>query len=199
MNFLQSGWLCSLIGALAYCGVTIVAFRVPATPAAAPVPPPPIIGHTPTASWNFHTTEIDQLVIDLQRQREQLNAREKQLRELETRLTVERQEIMGVTQVVARVQQQVEQKQKDLDQSILRIQQDETPSLKRLAKLYATMTPESVATLFKEMPDDEIVKVLTFMKDDVTAPILELLTKTDAKRAMQLTDRLRTTTTKPKA
>ena len=84
--------------------------------------------------------------------------------------------------------------QKEFDRNVVRVQEEEVLNLKKLAKVYATMSPAAVTTIFKEMEDDKIVKILAFLKESEAAPILEHLAKmgeTEAKRAAALTERFR--------
>ena len=56
------------------------------------------------------------------------------------------------------------------------------------------MTPEAVAAVFKELKDDEVVKILSFMKETESAQIMELLAKqggAQAKRAATISERMR--------
>ena len=63
--------------------------------------------------------------------------------------------------------------QAEMDRTFLRIQEQEFANLKRLAKVYATMSPEGAAKIMLESPEDAAVKILSFMKESETAPILE--------------------------
>jgi flagellar motility protein MotE (MotC chaperone) len=92
-----------------------------------------------------------------------------------------------VTQSVARLRD-------DIDRQVIRIQDDEAINVKRLAKTYAGMEPSSVAKIFAELDEKLVVKVMSQMKDDQNAPILDALTKTGvqgAKLAAVLSDKLR--------
>ena len=67
-------------------------------------------------------------------------------------------------------------------------------NLKKLGKTYSGMEPEGAAAIFKQMDDAAIVKILVFMKEQETGPILAALSKmgeTEAKRAGDLTEKLR--------
>ena len=53
---------------------------------------------------------------------------------------------------------------------------------------------DGAATIFKQMDDTSIVKIMVFMKDQETGPILAAMSKggeTEAKRAADLTEKLR--------
>jgi len=176
----------AVIGALVYLAVTVALWRGPKI--AAPVSTAAVAKGAPLPpSWEFRSSEIDELIVDLQHQKQVLGDRERQLNELESRLKAERQEIVLITQNVGRMQA-------EFDRNVLRLHEEETANLKRLAKIYAAMSPEGAVSIFKEMKDDDIVKIFTYMKDAETAPILELLahgSPADAKRAAQISERLK--------
>jgi flagellar motility protein MotE (MotC chaperone) len=138
-------------------------------------------------SWAFQNPEVDQLISDLRQQKDTLAEKEHILNDLATRLKAEREEIGIVTQKVARLQT-------EFDRNVVRVREEETANLKRLAKIYGAMTPEGAVSILKEMNDDDVVRILVFMKDPETAPILELLAKpgvSDAKRAALISGRLK--------
>ncbi len=142
---------------------------------------------TSGASWEFTNPEIDQLIAELKKERESLGAREQQLNELAVRLQTERSEIGQVTQAVHQLQM-------EFDKNIVRVKDEETANLKKLAKTYAAMTPEGAAAILAELDDETIVKVFAFMKEAESAPILEgmsKLGKTETKRAANISERLR--------
>jgi flagellar motility protein MotE (MotC chaperone) len=116
-----------------------------------------------------------------------LKKRETELNELKARLDSERSELNQLTQTVHRLQ-------KDFDQSVSRVAEEETVNLRKLAKTYSGMEPEGAATIFKQMDDTAVVKIMMFMKELETGPILAALSKlgeADAKRAGDLTEKLR--------
>jgi flagellar motility protein MotE (MotC chaperone) len=140
-------------------------------------------------SWEFQNPEVDELIADLQHQKNVLDDREHQLNDLAARLKVERDEITVVRQNVTEMQA-------NFDRDVVSVGEEETANLKRLAKIYAAMSPEGAAGIFHEMKDDEVVKVFVFMKDGETAPILEVMAHlgpTDAKRVAQISERLKVT------
>lgn len=187
MKLLQSRWMCVGLGILSYVSTTVAVWRSPqikfsdhkkvsgkATAQAKP-------------SWAFQNPEVDQLISDLRQQKDTLAEKERRLNELATRLKSEREEIGIVTQQVARLQT-------EFDRNVVRVREEETANLKRLAKIYGAMSPEGAVSILKEMNDDDVVRILVFMKDAETAPLLELLAKSgtsDAKRAAQISARLR--------
>lgn len=145
--------------------------------------------HNLDPSWVFQNPEMDRLITELRLEKDSLQLRETQLKTLEARLQNERTELTTITQTVLRLQ-------KDFDQNVLRLKEEEVANCKKLAKLHAAMSPEGCANIFREMPDDEVVKIIAYMKTDEVGPVLDTLGrlgKTEAKRAALLTDRLRRT------
>ncbi len=137
--------------------------------------------------WDFSNPEIDQLIAELKMEKEGLALREQQLKELATRLAAERSEINQTTQAVNRLE-------KEFDERIVRVREEETANLKKLAKTYAAMSPEGAATILKQLEDDQIVKILVFIKEGDSAPILEAFAKSgeaDAKRVAMISERVR--------
>ena len=189
IRILKSTWLAVVLGVLAYVTTTVLLLR-----------PDKLIAQrqalqgTNTAkitkidpSWAFKNPEVDELLADLRTQREALKVREQELNDLTSRLAVERQEIGVITQRVVTMQA-------EMDRTFLRIQEQEFANLKRLAKVYATMSPEGAAKIMLESPEDAAVKILSFMKESETAPILESMATESpltARRASQISDRLR--------
>jgi flagellar motility protein MotE (MotC chaperone) len=140
-------------------------------------------------SWAFDNPEMNQWITELKEQREALRTRAQQLDELEARLKAERQEIYSVTQAVYNLKTNIEA-------TVTRVGQEETTNLKRLAKVYAAMTPEGATRILREMDDEQVVKILALMKESESAPILEGMAqgaKEDSKRAALLSNRLRLT------
>ena len=116
-----------------------------------------------------------------------MTEREKQLDELAARLQAEKAEITRATNAVGQLQ-------RDFDQNVTRLKEEEQANLKKLARLYTTMSADGAALVMKELPDDTLVKLFAIMKEAEIAPLLELLSKpnaADAKRVAVLTDRYR--------
>jgi flagellar motility protein MotE (MotC chaperone) len=109
------------------------------------------------------------------------------LNEWASRLDHERNELNQLTNTVFKMQ-------KEFDQSVAKVADEESANLKKIAKTYSLMEPEGAASIFKQMEDPAIVKIMLFMKEAETGPILTALARggdSDAKRAADLTERLR--------
>ena len=203
----------SLIGGLLYLAVTAALILKGYKP---PAPPPakvakavekdgvsgaPLAGKTAddlngtTPSWNYYNQDIELLITYLKDTSNSFRIRQKDLDELGQRLAAERAELASVTQLVARLRD-------DIDKQVIRIQDDEIINVKRLAKTYAGMDPSSAAKVFAELDEKLVVKIMSQMKDDQNAAILDALAKTNAqgaKLAAALSDKLRLVATGKKS
>ena len=192
MNFLQAPLTAMLLGGLAFLLTLFALIQKPLTESSRPrehTEEEQVVGF-----WQRHDPEVDQLLQEVKSEKELLAKRASELKELEARLAAERAELNQVTQRVAQVQM-------EFDQSVTRIKEDETPNLKKLAKVYMSMSPEAASTIFRELDDQVVVKLLAVMKEDQSAPLLEAMAKQgedQAKRAAGLAESLRKTTTEKK-
>jgi flagellar motility protein MotE (MotC chaperone) len=138
---------------------------------------------------------MDQLITELKREKETLAEKDKQLSELALRLQSERQEINQLTQTVQELQV-------EFDRNVIRVEEQEAPNLKKLARVYAAMQPENAVQILKQMDENTLVKIMALMKDSEAAPLLENMGKqgeTEAKRAATISERLRLTLPKSAA
>jgi flagellar motility protein MotE (MotC chaperone) len=139
--------------------------------------------------WEQHNPEVDLMLQELKKEKEALTKRESDLNELQKRLESERAELTVITQ-------RVQQLQMEFDQNVVRVKEEEAPNLKKLARMYTSMSPEAVLTIFKELDDQVVVKILSFMKEADSAPLIEGMAKegeAQAKRAAQISESLRKT------
>jgi flagellar motility protein MotE (MotC chaperone) len=185
MRLLQSHWTAVCVGTAAYLATMVAVWRPHA------VPPVQAVSESApresAVSWAFQNPEMDLLMNELKREKESLAAKEKDLNELAARLQTERAELSQLTQTV-------QQAQAEFDQNVTHVRTEETANLKRLAKMYSTMSPEGAASVFKALDEAAVVKILTCMKDSETAPILEVMAKqgdAEAKRVASISERLR--------
>ncbi len=137
--------------------------------------------------WDASSPEVDQMIDHLRKEKEEMAARQKELAELTETLDRQRAELNQATQLVVRLQRQ-------LEENLTRVKEDEQQNLKKLAKVYAGMSPDGAAGIVKNMQDAEAAKLMMVMKDAETGPILEALSKLgpgEAKRAAVISDKLR--------
>jgi flagellar motility protein MotE (MotC chaperone) len=187
IRVLQSGWFVVLVGSVAYLATT-AAVLTPGKLIEGIVRQAPVYrSGNGGIAWEFFNPEVDQLIGELKQQKEALATKEQQLNDLAARLQAERAEINQVTQRVHHLQQ-------DLDKVILRIRDEEVANLKKLGKMYSTMSPEGAASIIRQMDDDQAVRIMVFIKEAEAAAILENLAlagEAEAKRAVMLSERLK--------
>ena len=193
IRFLQIKWMAVVAGAIAYVLTTWLCLH-PKQQVERAVAALRALQSTQSTvkagpSWTFQNPEMSQIVAELKDEREALRVRASQLDEFEARLRAESKEIYAVTQAVYQLRT-------ELDTVVTRVTSEEAVNLKKLAKVYATMSPEGAARILKEMEDGQVVKVLAIMRESESAPILESLGqggKDDARRAAMISNRLRLT------
>jgi flagellar motility protein MotE (MotC chaperone) len=183
-KLLTSSWMTLPVSAIIYLTATLAFWKTPV---------PPKHQETPGlhgqlgASWEFKNPEADQLLAELREEKKAVDKKQQQLTELEQHLNAERAEITQAAQSVNRLQ-------KEFYQNVLRVREEETANLKKLAKVYSAMTAEGAAGIFAGMEDLQVAKIMVFMKETETAGILEVMGKkggAEAKRAAALSERLR--------
>jgi len=186
LRLLKSAWTLPLVGGFLYLGTTaavlcLTHFERPASLADAKLSP------NDSPSWNFRNPEFEQWIQELKQERDNLAQRAQQLQELQKRLDAERQEILSVTQTVHQLQM-------EFDKSVVRIKDQELDNLKHQTKIVGAMSPEGAAAMLNEMPEAQSVGVLFMLKPDAASLILDTLSKmgkTEAKRAAELTERIK--------
>jgi flagellar motility protein MotE (MotC chaperone) len=183
IRILQSGWAAFIGGVLAFVITAAAALNLrPAAPMEVQAPDPQA-----GPSWEFHNPELDMFISELNREREELAAKKTELAALETRLQAERAELR-------KVMKSTETLRREIDSMITRVHEEETANLKKLARVYASMSPEGAVAVFKELEDPAVVKLMGFMREAETAPILELLAlsgEVQARRVAAISERLR--------
>ena len=186
-KILTSSWMTLPVSVVVYLAATLLFWKTP-VPSASVGPDQPAAHPGPSAtSWEFTNPEADQLLAELKAEKKSLAKREQDLNDLAARLDTERSELALVTQ-------SVHQMQTDFDKNVVRVQDEETLNLKKLAKVYSDMTPESAANIFAELDDPSIIRIMVFMKENETAAILEAMAKKgspEAKRVAALSESLR--------
>ncbi len=100
-------------------------------------------------------------------------------------------------QELEKTRRQIESMRTAIDQRLAEVTAGEAANLKKLAQTYSVLTPKAAVTIFREMDDTMVVKLLALMKPDVVGAIFEEISKQSAsdpalaKRAAQLSERLR--------
>jgi len=138
--------------------------------------------------WGFASDFITNLEDELRNRIASLEAREAELAAYEARLGADRAEI-------EEIKNQVELMREHLLEGVVKLELDEKDNLKRLAKTYAVLDPEATVSIFNELDDSTVVKVLFFMDSETVGGVLEqMVAGGDAqqiKRAAKISDMLR--------
>jgi flagellar motility protein MotE (MotC chaperone) len=184
IKLLSHSWISAPIGAVIFLLATVLFWQKPEL---APRQRISDLVNSIGPSWDFNNPEADLLISELKIEKKSLDQRGQQLDDLERRLHTERAE-------VGQVIQSVRQLQADFDKAVLRVKEEETGNLKKLAKVYAAMTPETAASVLEQLDNEAIVKIMLFLKDGDTAAILEAMAKkgdVEARRTAQISEQIR--------
>ena len=188
MRFIQSPGFAALLGGILYLATTAAILNP--SHFAGIKPPPPDYSADDDPSWKFRNPELDQWLSQIKSQREQLDLRQQQLDEWQTRLNEQMMEISAATQAVSQLQA-------TFNQNVVRLSADEAVNLKRQTKMLSDMSPEGAVAILSQMQDDDVVRLIFTMKDDVASQILDAWSKqgeAQAKRVADITERLRVVT-----
>lgn len=187
IGLLQSPFVAMFLGGLSFLLTMLALVQKPLAQAKHQEPEFPV--DTPVGFWAQYNPEVDQMSQELRKEKEELDKREADLKKLAAQLQAEREAINQVTQRVAQLQM-------EFDENIIRVKEEEVPTLKKLAKMYTSMSPEGVSAIFKELDDTTVVKLMSLMKEDQSAAMLDAMAQSgeaQAKRAAALAESLRRT------
>jgi chromosome segregation ATPase len=144
----------------------------------------------PDKPWDFWTPEMENLERELKESKAAVAQREAAVAAREQRLASDQQEL-------ATVRQQVETLRTEFSQHILEVQAQEMGNLKNLANTYSLLTPKAAVAILSQMDDITVAKLLSLMKPEIAAALLEEISRTpgdnnaNLKRAADLSQRLR--------
>lgn len=140
--------------------------------------------------WGFASEYISNLEEELKQRITALEVREAELAAYESRLGADRAEI-------EEIKDQVELMREHLLEGIVKLESDEKDNLKRLAKTYAILDPKATVSIFNELDDATVVKILFFMDSETVGAVLEEMVTANGngseqvKRAAKISDMLR--------
>lgn len=192
MQILSKPWFLAVLALVLMLGTQVVALKLywdevfPAGPKTVVIKREDPKGFT----WGFSSNEIVQLELELKTRLANLALREQELSDYESRLAADREEIEDIKNQVARMREK-------FVESVVKLEADEQKNLKTLAKTYSAIAPEAAVSIFRELDDSTVVKILFFMKSDTVGSILEEMATAEGgvaeqvKRAARLSDMLR--------
>lgn len=194
MKLLKSGWVLAIIAVLLNLGVTgglIFAERAsilhPGGPGAKDATP---------HFWSFRPDDVDALVADLNDQRLKLIQRQTDLEKLAAHIESERQELEKTRADIGAMRDEI-------STEIPQIQDSERKNIKTLAQTYSDISPTAAVAILREMDETICAKLLSQMKPDKVAAILQEMSTEDkdetmTKRAARISEKLRLMVATPK-
>ncbi len=195
-KLLRNPFVLMLLAGLTYLGTTAAVLQKnwtrlhtpeEATPAAKAKPALVLVGARPFDVWS---TETDEMIAELRREKTRLDDRGHDLDTLKTRLDGERAEL-------DRLKTEIVTARQELDKAATEMTEDETRNLRPLSQTYAKLTPRATVAIFRELDDSTALKILSLMKNDAVSQIFEEMAHTSdqngtmATRAAALTEKLR--------
>jgi flagellar motility protein MotE (MotC chaperone) len=198
MGMLAAPWFLAVVGLLSSLVVGVMMMfsaqkKIVATPppiaAAVVVEEKPV---PPQTVFSFHTAELVEMVEDLKKQKQKILEEQKDVKALAARTLSDRQE-------VEKIRDEIKELRADLDRRVVEVQQEEVKNLEALASTYSAMPAPAAVSIFKEMEEDQVVKILATMKAKAVALVLSEMGKaidktgeeSTARRAARITDKLR--------
>jgi flagellar motility protein MotE (MotC chaperone) len=152
----------------------------------------------PAAPWGFWTIELENVASDLKEERARVQQLADQLAQRESRLKSERVEL-------EKVRTEIEALRREFAANVVAVQADEAKNLRTLAQTYTSLSARGAVTIFRDMDDVTVVKILSLMKSESVAPIFEEMSRASAsdpslaRRAAALSERLRVVRSTPPA
>jgi len=141
--------------------------------------------------WSFSSDEIVQMRDELEERLMAVKEREAELNRFESRLEADRIEVEAI-------KESVEVMRDGLLDDIVTLEEAEGRNLKNLAKTYSGLEPAATVSIFKELDDETVVKILFFMKPETVGTVLQEMATQEqgrgaglVKRAAKLSDMLR--------
>jgi flagellar motility protein MotE (MotC chaperone) len=192
MSFLTSRWGLAILALLISAGTTVSLLLSALGSLAEPVIIAPEKTALPPQLWGFKTEAVNELIAELESERKKVEAEHKEATALRAQAASERGELEKVRAEIAAMNAEI-------DKRVVEIQERELKNLKTLAQTYSAMNPPEVVAIFREMDENNVVKLLSLMKADRVGAILGEMAKTAdasgadsmAKRAARITDKLR--------
>ena len=179
MKMLTSRWGLAFIAAISYfLTSTLVVLQ------GLPKPAPKMAGPTdkPPRIWNFKTDAVDELITELHDERARFAEEQKSIETVRAQISTDRAEL-------ERVRDEIKALRDELDQRVVKIQEADMKNMKTLSTQYSAMKPATAVTIFHEMEEDMVVRILGVMKADRITAILEEMAKVREKPGEEPTPR----------
>ncbi len=192
MKFFVSGWGLAALALPLNVGTTLALLLPALSTLSLPELGPPDKTALPPRMWSFKTEAVEQLIAELKSGQEKIATDRKGVAALQSQIAAERAELDTLRADIKSVQDEI-------DQRVVQIEEQELKNLKSLAQTYSAMNPPAAVAIFREMDENMVVKVLSFMKSDRVGAVLGEMgkaperpgTESLAKRAARISDKLR--------
>ncbi|MDE1171500.1 MAG: hypothetical protein PW734_09885 [Verrucomicrobium sp.] len=158
------GLLFGLLG-----GTFVAAGKVKLPPRPAPHAVKPVSMATSSAKSFDDFTKI---AAELDSWRRELTERNNKALLLDAELAKREQLLQAERGALDQERSRLEHVQKDMEDRLIKIKQNETPRLQELADLYSTMKPDDAVSLLRVLPPEQATKVVTVMKQKTAAKLL---------------------------
>lgn len=143
------------------------------------VPEPPIVQPTlatpaglggEPGALSFNNPEVNNLLLELRREKSALLQKEKELRQLEQQIKYQKQQLTELTQQVWKVRLDYLQ---SMTNTRVVISENERSNYRDLAMIFTNMPPQNAVLILDKKPSEEIARILSQMEDVWKARILE--------------------------
>ena len=118
--------------------------------------------------WSFRSREIEKLVVDLRNQKQELRKRDMEAKQMEAYIAGQQKEL-------EKLKGEIEKIRMDLTKKLVVVEKNEQKNLGELAATYTNLDPTAAVTVFNEMDDVFVVKILSSMDPAVVAPIFQAM------------------------
>lgn len=116
--------------------------------------------------WSFSSKDLVQLKVELEGRLSAVESKEADLASYEARLESDRAEIEAT-------KTEVERMRDSLMDEILKVEGWEKKNLKTLAATYSNLDPNAAVSIFNELDDSTVAKIMRSMKSNVVGDILQ--------------------------
>lgn len=142
---------------------------------------------------------VDKWVVP-QKVAEELDGWRKELEEREKKLLAEDADILrrnnlikAEQQSLAKERERLNAMQKEIEARLIVVSQAEVTNIEQISQLYSTMKPGEAAGIIRQLPDEQIAKLLGIMKPTKSAKLLEIWGRTfpdDRERLAKISDQM---------
>lgn len=116
--------------------------------------------------------DFTKIAAELDSWRRELTERNNKALLLDAELARREQVLQAERAALDKERANLDQVQKDLEDRLIKIKENEIPQLEEMANLYSTMKPDDAVILLRSLPQDQATRLLTVMKPKIRAKLL---------------------------